>query len=327
MLTRRCRSRTRSARRGFTLIELLVSIAIIGILTALLLPAVHAAREAARKTRCRYNLKQLGLAMHNHHEAHGYFPSNGWGYLWIGEPDRGSGRQQPGGWIYQLLPYLEQQPLRKLGSGQPDALRRRSLAELSRTPLAVFSCPTRSAQAVSPRNPILNPRNSLPVEFVAKTDYAVNEGDYITDTREGPTSLAEGDRPGGYAWRNVDRASGVCFQRSEIRFRDIRDGSTHTYLIGEKYVSRLHYNSFDDPGYDQSMYSGVDLDVARWVLKPPRVDDDAIDKRRFGSPHSGGAHFVFCDGRVKFISENVNPRVHRALGNRRDGIVIDGSSF
>jgi prepilin-type N-terminal cleavage/methylation domain-containing protein/prepilin-type processing-associated H-X9-DG protein len=312
---------------GFTLIELLVSIAVIGILAALLLPAVMAAREAARKVECRNNLKQLGLAFHLHQDAHKHYPSNGWGYLWIGEPDRGTGPRQPGGWIYQILPYLEQEPLRKLGSGEPDSQRKQTLGEVQRTPVTVFFCPSRPRRPVLPRNPVLVPYNAEAVEAVAKTDYAVNEGDYITDTREGPKTLADGDRPGGYAWQDTRKATGICFQRSEIKPRDIKDGLSQTYLIGEKYVSRLHYDDFEDPGYDQSMFSGVDLDLNRWVLKSPRTDDDAVDERRFGSAHAGGCFFAFCDGHVRFISENINPHVHQLLGNRKDGEVVPGEAY
>ncbi|MCH8828986.1 MAG: DUF1559 domain-containing protein [Planctomycetes bacterium] len=95
-------------------------------------------------------------------------------------------------------------------------------------------------------------------------------------------------------------------------------------MVGEKYVSRLHYDTNQDAGHDQSMYSGVDLDINRWTLKPPRTDDDGIDVRRFGSAHLGGCHFLFCDGSVRFISENINTRVHQSLGNRKDGKVTGG---
>ena len=98
-------------RQGFTLVELLVVIAIIGILIGLLLPAVQSVREAARRIQCANHLKQMGLGALNHEEAHGFFPSCGWGWAWIGDPDRGFGETQPGGWIYNLLPFVEQDAL------------------------------------------------------------------------------------------------------------------------------------------------------------------------------------------------------------------------
>ena len=110
-----------SDKSGFTLVELLVVITIIGILIALLLPAVQAAREAARRVQCSNNLKQLGLAMLQHEERNRFFPTGGWGWYWVGDPDRGFGKEQPGGWVFSVLPYMEQQPLHDLGSdGQPN---------------------------------------------------------------------------------------------------------------------------------------------------------------------------------------------------------------
>lgn len=98
----------RPMTRGFTLVELLVVIAIIGVLVALLLPTVQAAREGARRIQCSNHLKQLGTAALNHLDAHRIFPTNGWGCFWIGDPDRGVDWQQPGGWIFNLLTYVEQ---------------------------------------------------------------------------------------------------------------------------------------------------------------------------------------------------------------------------
>ena len=98
----------RAHQNGMTLIELLVVMGIIGILISLLLPAVQAAREAARRAQCANHLKQLGFASLLHEQAHGFFPSGGWGHAWIGDPDRGFGPPQPGGWAYSVLPYIEQ---------------------------------------------------------------------------------------------------------------------------------------------------------------------------------------------------------------------------
>ena len=230
-----------SSRRknGFTLVELLVVIAIIGILIALLLPAVQAARESGRRTMCKHNLKQLGTAMENHLAVHHRYPSNGWGHLWIGDPDRGTGKEQPAGWIYNLLPYLEQTQLRETGQGFAPSAQRAELSKLMRVPLAVFACPSRPAPTLSPAAPFWLPRNAEWVADVAKNDYAVNGGDFFSEDSvwEGPPTLADGDAD-RYAWSDPSRLTGVCFQRSEIRPAAILDGLSQTYLIGEKHVSR-----------------------------------------------------------------------------------------
>lgn len=314
------------SRAGFTIVELLVVIAVIGTLVAMILPAVQASREAGRQTQCKNHLKQLGVAVQQHASVLGRYPSNGWGYCWVGVPDRGTGPDQPGGWVFNILAYLEQGKLRESGVGLPPEQQRPVLAKLMQTPLAVLACPTRSAPRLSPANPLVIPRNADWMPQVAKTDYAVNVGDYITDTREGPATLKEGDS-GQYAWRDTRKATGICYQRSEVRPANVRDGLSRTYLIGEKHVSRSHYATADDPGYDQSVYSGVDVDINRWTVDPPQHDGDEVDMRRFGSAHSGGCHFAFCDGVVKLISYQIDAEVHRRLGNRQDGKPVGRDQF
>lgn len=305
-------------RAGMTLIELLAVVAVISLLVSLLMPAVQQSRESARRTACRNNLRQLGLAMQNHEATFGRFPSNGWGFDWVGDPDRGTDRHQPGGWIYNLLPHVEQSAIRNTAAGLTGAERPRLLAEMTRTPLALMKCPSRPGDQLGPNNSGVIPRNADWTPVVAKTDYAVNEGDFITNTLQGPPTLADGDSP-TYPWLDVSKATGVCFLRSQIRFRDLRDGSSMTYMLGEKYVSAEHYTDAGDPGHDQSMYSGVDLDVNRWTLGPPLQDTIFTAPRRFGSAHSGGCQFVMCDGSVRMVSYSIDRVVHRRLGNRRDG--------
>ena len=102
-------------RRAFTLVELLVVIAIIGILVALLLPAIQAAREAARRAQCKNHLRQIAIACLNFESTQKEFPAGGWGFKWMGDPDRGVGRGQPGGWIFQVCPYLEEADVFQIG--------------------------------------------------------------------------------------------------------------------------------------------------------------------------------------------------------------------
>src|SRR5687768_16711114 len=136
-------NRMRSLRQAFTLVELLVVIAIIGILVALLLPAVQAAREAARRATCTNQVKQLGLAWQLHHDVHKFLPSAGWGYNFMADPDRGAGAKQPGSWAYSCLPYLEEQSIHQIGAGiagSTSAPKRAALADLSSRPVAAFYC-------------------------------------------------------------------------------------------------------------------------------------------------------------------------------------------
>src|SRR4051812_230514 len=134
--------------QAFTLVELLVVIAIIGILIALLLPAVQSAREAARAVQCENNLKQLGLAAQTHVNAYKFFPTGGWSYHWIGDPDRGFGVNQPGGWPYNLLPFLEEAPLRKYGKGMAPLDKYKALSQMEAQVAPSFICPSRRGLTV-----------------------------------------------------------------------------------------------------------------------------------------------------------------------------------
>ena len=310
-------------RRGLTLLEVLVVRSIIGMLMALLLPAIQASRESGRRVTCQSHLKQLGLAMLNHESAHGRFPSGGWGFAWVGDPDRGTGRAQPGGWAYSILPYIERNDLAQLGKGKSFAQKKKDLTLVVQIPVALFNCPTRRSLALSDLAPNPPPINYNLVSAVAQTDYAVNGGDRGVGGGPGPSSLAAGDDP-LYPWNNTSKATGVCYLRSEVVPADIIDGFSHTYLIGEKYVDFGY-----DPGDDQSMYSGYDYDTFRWG-KPnssPLPDGPAIAADRFGSAHPSQCNFVLCDGSVRAINFAIDQEVHRRLANRRDGLPIDDAQW
>jgi prepilin-type N-terminal cleavage/methylation domain-containing protein len=338
----------KNARRAFTLVELLVVIAIIGILIALLLPAVQAAREAARRSQCRNNLKQIGTAALSHESFHGFYPSNGWGWMWVGDPDRGFDKNQPGGWIYNLLPYMEMNQVHDLGRGAPDAEKRVAARKMCQIAVPTFNCPSRRpakafAEAAShDRGNILHNVESDGLPTHARTDYAINVGDYngpengYIDLRyPGPETMAAAES-GTFAWPAFARVTGVSFVRSSITIADIEDGTSNTYLVGEKHVDPLNYETGEEYGDDNPMYIGHDWDNMRWAstVYPLEVDregsfarDPSQSSYTFGSAHETGIHFVFCDGSVHSIPYLINLQIHARLGNRCDGLSVDKSEF
>lgn len=368
-----------SPRTGFTLVELLVVIAIIGVLVALLLPAIQAAREAARRSQCLNNLKQLGLGSLNHESTHGFYPTGGWSYDWGPDPDRGFGEDQPAGWMYGLLPFIEQQNLRNLGSGTTvgSAAHQAAMTSLFQTNVAGYRCPTRGGAALplSVWNPTVKNvgswvRNMSTTSGIMRGDYAGNSGtSFVWDGAEwfgSAPSATNGDYTAvdayistrmsqlptnscepatGFAGLLYKRCqSGVIHVRSEISLNQIEDGTSNTYLIGERYMQPAEYNgaaSSSDPGYslssNQSAYCGYEWDNQRkaWnpdpiveaanlaELRQPRADTDNFESTSiFGSAHPGAFNMVYCDGSVRSISYDVDKFVHSYSASRLDGQVI-----
>ena len=314
---------------GFTLVELLVVITIIGILIGLLLPAVQAAREAARRLQCRNNLKQIGLAFHNHEQAHGHFPTGGWGYHWVGDPDRGFTNRQPGGWGYNILPYVEQEALWAMGADLPDDQKRPKLAERIATPLTLQNCPSR-------RRPILYPnfthyRMGVRASTVARGDYAANLGSAGYWGGSSPGSLSAGDGLSEQQWLNYSNGNehdGIIYRRSELPAALIRDGLSNTYMVGERYLNPDHYTTGRSADDDQNFYIGHDRDVLRGTWGRPFQDRPGSHAQlSFGSVHAGSLNMAMCDGSVRTISYSIDPDVHRVLGARASREVIDASAF
>ncbi|MBN1396211.1 MAG: DUF1559 domain-containing protein, partial [Pirellulales bacterium] len=326
--------------RAFTLVELLVVITIIGILIALLLPAVQAAREAARRLQCQNNIKQLSLACIGHEETHGHYPTGGWGYRWLGDPDRGFDWHQPGGWIFNVLPWLEQQALRDIGAGETDEQKKSSRLRLATQPLFMCSCPTRRAPLLYPFGagpsgaPNFYNANYSEITLVPRPDYAMNAGsqeyNYIYD---GPGSYIQGDdslRPWlTPTWEAVlDTHNGVSYMMSMITVGQVSDGLSNTYLIGEKYLNPDHYTTGLDGADNECLMQGYDNDHYRCTYSSPMQDTPGMpDGFSFGSAHAGGLHMSFCDGSVQWISYTIAEPIHRLLGSRADGAPIDAKEY
>jgi type II secretory pathway pseudopilin PulG len=307
----------------------LVVIAIIGVLIALLLPAVQAAREAARRAQCLNNLKQIALAFQNHESSVRFLPTGGWGYLWVGDPSRGFGNGQPGGWTFNILPFIEENNLYNLAKGATGTQKATLLTQMNATPISFLYCPTRRPVSAYPYKAATTPINATVTSAVAKTDYAANAGDgpYTDPYPAGPGSLAEGDSS-SFAW-NANKETGICFQRSMITLKKITDGLSKTYLAGEKTVTPENYLTGLDDGDDQSALTGADVDVLRWTQNvgyrlAPWPDTPLVEQyMRFGSAHPGILNMAFCDGSMRSISFSIDPEAHSRMGNRADGLTID----
>ena len=316
---------------GFTLIELLVVITIIGILIALLLPAVQSAREAARKTQCANNIKQMSLACLSHESMTHFLPCNGWGWCWLGEPDRGYGVAQPGGWSYNILPYMDQQNLHDLGAGQTGTALKTSRAQLFTTPLVMYDCPSRRPLTLYTYDLGADIFNCIALTVSARMDYGINAGDRPGPygvQEPGPSTYTDGDNPNWAGWDNTPY-SGVCYQRSQIALAHITDGASNTYLVGEatKFPGWTISNGWggDD---NHGPYTGFENDATRATYMTPLQDTPGIaTDSQYGSAHTGSFNISFCDGSVRTISYGIDFATHQHLGNRADGIPIDPTKF
>jgi prepilin-type N-terminal cleavage/methylation domain-containing protein len=351
------------SRRAFTLVELLVVIAIIGILVALLLPAIQAAREAARRSQCKNNLKQLALGALNHHDTHKFFPTGGWGWFWVGDPDRGYGKEQPGGWIYNTLTYIEEGTLHDSGKdGDPKTAtrdQRTAARDVVTSPINIINCPSRRRSQVyrmtTNSGGTSGLFNAITPDVAGRSDYAMNSGHVYNEwpdgtTGQGPTSYAEADVwTANGTWgsekykrfNNLNALTGISYERSEIGIKRILDGTSKTYLIGERYIPVARYDSGDWYGDNETWCTGFNNDnyrktgrisggaIVELVPVPDTTPENGLSDAagRFGSAHPGSWQVAMCDGSIHSISYDIDWQLHRDLGNREDGNAIDTSGL
>jgi prepilin-type N-terminal cleavage/methylation domain-containing protein len=323
---------------AFTLVELLVVISIIGILMALSLPAIQSVRESGRRTQCSNNLTNIAKAFVQHESIHRHLPTGGWGFAWGGDADRGFGRNQPGGWGYNILPYIEENSLHDIGKGIADKNQKKTANERRIiTPVSIYNCPSRRRPEALP---FTQPyRNAVSTQgLAARTDYAANGGNHgwtatNTPSTEGFTKRFSGPDDSfmdktmkqvdaTYPNGSADVSNGISFIRSELSAAAIRDGMSKTYCVGERYINTSRYESGNSPDDNQSWEAAYDWDTYRWTNDPPLYDVDPGNNNfvmNFGSAHTTGFIMSFCDSSVRIINYEVDPRAHSVSGNRSDG--------
>lgn len=304
-------------RTGFTLVELLVAIAIIGILIALLLPAVQAAREAGRRMQCVNHLKQLALACHNFHDAYKRFPSGGSRYdspVSYQAPGQPHGRsKQQASWAFQILPYIEEQ----------NTYQMLDYTKLKGTPIATYFCPSRRA----------------PLRAVGGFSYGVVTCDQgLNDYACAVPGLFDGDIREVNEWYTAGiRDTYGVFNKTlpdtvdiVVAMSDIRDGTSKTILFAEKWLNTTRYER-GDWGDCVGIYNGWCQDTARAAAGAPQPDGP-VDvlfpngrdaKHGMGSAHPGAMNAAIADGSVRSISYEIDATTFRLLSDRRDGQQIE----
>ncbi|MFK7777648.1 MAG: DUF1559 domain-containing protein [Gimesia sp.] len=321
--------RSQKKRRGFTLIELLVVIAIIAILIALLLPAVQQAREAARRSTCKNNMKQIALALHSYNETHGVFPpgaiattttSSGYDVWRDAGSTTGLGLHGTS-WVVQILPFVDQASIYNKWNFNTNVMGNRIAAENN---LPVFYCPTRRSKVRKLDEPIMiseNPVSSSgPVNLInpftkGGCDYGVcigagngwSDGDIIHITHR--TTALIGSFGGGSTG-----FLGMFSVNSDTAIRDVDDGTSNTIMTGE--LLKLHGTSAPRMRQDGWAVGGVstmfDTGLSGGTLGGGGFNNKFYQSA--GSDHIGGAHFGFGDGSVRFLSENMSSLVYKQLG-------------
>lgn len=316
-------ARSIQRKRGFTLIELLVVIAIIAILISLLLPAVQQAREAARRTQCKNNLKQIGLALHNYHDTSNSLPSgsivllNAAGTTYYGH-----------GWTWHasILPYMDQANMYEQIQGPNDGGLGAELGGTTspkqmlagKTVMSVFWCPSQPDVTQGVQKGGYSPSN-----------YNGNMGTLIGYSGDncygGSVTTAAGMRaPGGCM-----NANGIFFISSSVKFRDVTDGLSNTIFVSEVIDSGGDAGRLGGGGSDRKhcFSGGADsnppTEMSEYLIAAESNDPiNQYTEEAAGSFHVGGAQFALGDGSVRFISENISMSIYQGISTRAGGEVI-----
>lgn len=310
-----------SGRPGLTLIELVVVIAVVSGVVALAVPAVQSARASAREVTCKNNLRQLGLASQSHQSAHGHFPIGGLGASWMGIDRLGFGIRQPGGWLFNLLPYIEQTELRERFVTLPSSS---LVADLSLTMPQIMVCPDQSREPITVESPYFY-YGQHPINKCVRNGYAANAGTRFVVAALGADQLETTTAHINEFLRTRPNTDGTVWHATRIGPREVTDGLSQTLWAAEKWTGMQAFNS----GFDQPPWVGGSLDVHRFAADPPIPDwidgrEKGFNPRlRFGGRHVGGAHAVMVDGSTRVIGWDIEPQVFKQLGSRASSETLD----
>ena len=245
-------------------------------------------------------------------------PSNGWGWSLVGDPNYGFGREQPGGWAFNILPFIDERHVHQIAEGSDN--KPADLARMNETIIESYYCPSRREPRTYPLTHAAN--NAARTRRAARADYAINAGSQTPCVQAG--SGRDGwCGAGGVFWRQSMptnwKPNGISFQRSEVRLAQIVDGTSKTYLAGERYLNPLEYTTGKDLGDNASVYLGHDIDIARWTSYPAARDRAGLVYWwSFGSAHQGGFQMAMCDASVRLVDFQIDREIHEASGNRED---------
>jgi prepilin-type N-terminal cleavage/methylation domain-containing protein/prepilin-type processing-associated H-X9-DG protein len=335
-----------SRRTAFTLLELLVVLAIIGVLIGLLLPAVQKIRDAAGRIKCANNLRQIGLALHNYNDTLGQFPPGlqGWQSPWEKPPNKGT--HFFWSWLAELLPYVEQDSLYNQGDAWSH------LSDLDPDYTTFYWIPFGDYwtcwQNTKTPNPIVGTVVDLYLCPADSRNLRLEDLDLGFGCAPTPVAYTEylgvaGLRLAPWSWPNPEKANGLLHFGSKVRITDITDGSSNTFLVGERPPSANLYGGWwFGTGYDLSGRGDValgprDYDYAASIgcsanpkvgFQPGRIQDDC-DQSHFWSQHTGGANWLLGDGSVKFVTYAVDSPAKQTstftdLCTRDGGEVVPG---